>query len=312
MDPSIVQGALLAGAAISGGLGAGLASASAGPAFRRRRVRRGLVGVQQVASSTIAVEGWPVRVLAYLETLSKRLASGASERVLPLMVGRRKWFNENVGKTGLSKAVFLEAFLEASTRFALGGLALGLAFGAVFSVELMVTGAVLGAYLGADLPRVALRLQMEARVACLKRELPELLEVTALGLRSGLSFDRSFALYAQYFDTAFSRECANAQASWGMGLSSREEALRSFAASFDCAQFSHVVEAMVRSLRFGSSLEKELEQSAAEARDAQRSQREEAAAKAPVKMMIPTGVLILPAMLLMVLGPVLLEMMNGF
>lgn len=35
-------------------------------------------------------------------------------------------------------------------------------------------------------------------------------------------------------------------------------------------------------------------------------------AKAPVKMMMPTGALILPAMLLLVLGPVLLELANGF
>ena len=39
---------------------------------------------------------------------------------------------------------------------------------------------------------------------------------------------------------------------------------------------------------------------------------QEAIAKAPVKMMLPTGTLILPAMLLLVLGPVLLELMEGF
>ncbi len=94
-------------------------------------------------------------------------------------------------------------------------------------------------------------------------------------------------------------------------MTSRDEALRSLAASFDCVQFGHVVEAMTRSLRFGSSLEKELAEFAEEARDAQKSQREEAAAKAPVKMMVPTSGLMLPAMLLMVLGPVVLEMMNG-
>lgn len=38
---------------------------------------------------------------------------------------------------------------------------------------------------------------------------------------------------------------------------------------------------------------------------------EERVAKAPVKMMMPTGALILPAMLLLVLGPVLLELANG-
>ena len=45
---------------------------------------------------------------------------------------------------------------------------------------------------------------------------------------------------------------------------------------------------------------------------AYRARRQEQVAKAPVKMMVPTGTLILPAMLIMVLGPVLLEMAGGF
>ena len=50
---------------------------------------------------------------------------------------------------------------------------------------------------------------------------------------------------------------------------------------------------------------------AEQARAARKAQVEERVAKAPVKMMIPTGTLILPAMLLLVLGPVLLELMEG-
>ena len=72
-----------------------------------------------------------------------------------------------------------------------------------------------------------------------------------------------------------------------------------------------VITAIIRSLRFGTSLGEVLEQSAEQARAARKAQVEERVAKAPVKMMIPTGTLILPAMLLLVLGPVLLELMEG-
>ncbi|MEG1561572.1 MAG: type II secretion system protein, partial [Raoultibacter sp.] len=64
--------------------------------------------------------------------------------------------------------------------------------------------------------------------------------------------------------------------------------------------------------RFGSSLAQSLEVTSVEARAVHKARREEAVAKAPIKMMIPTGTLILPAMLLLVLGPVLLDMMQGF
>ena len=83
------------------------------------------------------------------------------------------------------------------------------------------------------------------------------------------------------------------------------------AASCDSPLFARVVENRVRSLRCGSSRAEGLESAAAGARAVHRAQVEERVAKAPVKMMVPTGTLILPAMLLLVLGPVLLELMEG-
>ena len=67
-----------------------------------------------------------------------------------------------------------------------------------------------------------------------------------------------------------------------------------------------------RSLRFGSSLTGSLDSVAVQVRKEYRARKEEEVAKAPVKMMVPTGVLILPAMLILVLGPVMLELMVGF
>ena len=82
--------------------------------------------------------------------------------------------------------------------------------------------------------------------------------------------------------------------------------------TYDSSLLGRVVENIVRSLRFGSTLADNLEDAAREARAAYRARKQEQVAKAPVKMMIPTGVLILPAMLMLVLGPVLLELAGGF
>ena len=205
-----------------------------------------------------------------------------------------------------------EAFGEAMARLAFfAGGALGV-IGLVMSNELGVLGAVLGAAWGLSAPRRALGASCQARLASLERDLPELLEVVALGVRSGLSFDRSFELYVEHFDSGLSRECAQAMRSWSLGLESREEALKALADSYASPFFTRVVSSIVRSLRFGTALGESLEQAAAEARSVHRSHVEERVAKAPVKMMIPTGTLILPAMLLLVLGPVLLELMGGY
>ena len=97
-----------------------------------------------------------------------------------------------------------------------------------------------------------------------------------------------------------------------MGLVTREEALAELAASYDCAQLVRVVNSIVRSLRFGAPLTEALEDAAVQSRAEYRAALEERVAKAPVKMMLPTGTLILPAMLLLVMGPILLELAAGF
>ena len=83
------------------------------------------------------------------------------------------------------------------------------------------------------------------------------------------------------------------------------------AQGYDNPLFSRTVSAIIRSLRFGTSLGEVLEQAAEQARAARKAQVEERVAKAPVKMMIPTGTLIVPAMLVVVVGRVLLELMEG-
>lgn len=227
-------------------------------------------------------------------------------------MGGPAWFETQAEKAGLAGLVTGIGFGEARVRLALGGVALGGVLGAVFSNELCVLLGVCGGIAGWWAPRWAVRSLQRQRTAQIERHLSEMLEVVALGLRSGLSFDRSFELYGMHFDSSLSRACVSAQRRWSLGLSTREEALHSLANSYGSEQFVRVVDNMVRSLRFGSSLAQSLESSAVQARADHKARMEEVVAKAPVKMMLPTGALILPAMLLLVLGPVLLELGEGF
>lgn len=304
---------LVAAAMAAAGVGGGLASFALlrrrDASARRDRLRRAAAasGAQDAAA------GGEPRLVRYAAGLSQRLALGATD---PL-AGRtrfaraRGWFSRQAKQAGLEGAVSPEGFVEAAVRLACAGGLAGALAGAVLSTELAVLGALGGAAAGAlALPRAVKRARRE-RARSLERDLSEMLEVVALGLRSGLSFDRGFALYGSHFGSELARACAGAQRAWSLGLTSRDEALRDLAASYDSPLFSRVVESMVRSLRFGSSLAEGLESAAAEARAVHRAQVEEQVAKAPVKMMVPTGTLILPAMLLLVLGPVLLELMEG-
>lgn len=124
-----------------------------------------------------------------------------------------------------------------------------------------------------------------------------------------MGFDQAFLLYCDYFKNSFSVACKEAYMQWSIGLVTRDEALRDLTDSYDSEILARIIGQIIRGLRFGNSLAQHLESSAYEVRNTHKSNVEEKVAKAPVKMLIPVGTLILPAMLIFILGPVLLELM---
>ena len=309
-DPSVLAACAVASAGVAGA-SLGTAWARVRRTSSRRRRARSAFDAGGEASTAKSADA---RVLDYAVSLSRRLALGATAPLLRRSRFRRigLFLEAHAKKAGLEKTLTTEGFAEASLRLGACAAGIGALVGAVFSTELSLLCAVGGGIAGASAPPRAVCKAEGGRVAKLERDLSEMLEVVSLGLRSGLSFDRSFELYGEHFDSAFARECALARRSWLFGLATREEALRALAASYDSPLLARAVESVVRSLRFGSSLAETLESAAEEARSVHRAHVEERVAKAPVKMMVPTGTLILPAMLLLVLGPVLLELMEGF
>lgn len=142
------------------------------------------------------------------------------------------------------------------------------------------------------------------RSACL-REMPTLIDVLTLGLSAGLSFDASLSLYCDRYQTELSQVFSEAMLSWRMGVTSREEALEAMACELGVDALARFATVVGESLDFGSPLASALEVQAKAIRDEQRAQVEEEIEKAPVKMLVPLGVLVVPAMLLAILGPLL-------
>ena len=283
----------------------------------RRRARA--LGAFQHADDGSAFAGKGSWVLSYAERLTRRLFTEATEPISP-SVRRKRAGETRAGAaykrlavlSGCDKDITVSAFCEARSRLALVGAAVCALFGSLFSWELAVVLGVAGAMVLRAMPLVSMRRLARERAMTAELHLSEMLEVVALGLRSGMTFDRSFALYGQHFDNEFARSCVRAHRRWSLGLASRDEALRDLADSYDCEQLARVVDSILRSLKFGSALAGILEEASSQSRASYRARLEEKVAKAPVKMMLPTGTLILPAMLLMVMGPVLLELAGGF
>ncbi len=132
-----------------------------------------------------------------------------------------------------------------------------------------------------------------------------MLDILTLGLSAGLSFDASLELYCNRSTTELSIAFRHAMDSWRMGIATRDEALSELATELELAALKRFSDAVSQALAFGSPLAAVLEQQSQAIRDEQRSQVEEQIEKVPVKMLIPLGTLIVPAMLLAILGPLL-------
>lgn len=259
-------------------------------------------GPRNVASNDISS-----RIIRYMERLEIKGFSTNEIR----SNSRQANIDKLILLSGLSGKISYQSYLEARKRMLAIGAILGAVIGIIFSLELACILAVLGAAVGAQMPKHAIKNRISSRAYEADRHLPEMLDVFSLCMRSGLSIDASISVYAKHFDTTLSRELESAKIKWSSGLERREDALKRLASTYDSVILGRVMDTIVRSARFGSSMAASIESDAVEARSVFRSSKEEKIAKAPVKMMIPTGALILPAMLILVLGPVLLEFVEG-
>lgn len=304
---------------LSGGFAVGIGVLVRAEKRRKAERRAAALGLDSSASrkkQAFLSNAWGME---YCEELTKRLFIGSTEPLAPSVkregavatrAGSR--FKEIAASAGCAKKVTVAAFCEARLRLGVAGALVGALLGIFLSTPIAVLFGAIGALFGCSVPMRAVKAARRERAFYAERHLSEMLEVVSLGLRSGLTFDRSFALYGSHFDNVFAQSCSRAYRCWALGLMTREESLRDLAASYDCDQLSRIVDSVIRGLRFGSALNGFLEDAAEQSRASYRAALEERVAKAPVKMMLPTGTLILPAMLLMVMGPVLLEVAGGF
>ena len=259
----------------------------------------------------IEIEGIYRQVLLFALSCSQKhtQARRASARFWLLRSSR---LNTLIKKAGFAGRINLEGCAQTRQYLSLGCGIGGFVCGLVFSELLAAILLCIGFLVGYHLLQASLERELEARSTTVEQQLSQLIEVLVLGLRSGLSFDRALSFYCHYFSCGLSELCERLQTQWSHGLITREEGLHCIAESYDSSLLDRIMDSIIRSLRFGTSMAETLSNAGVEIRATRKTKLEEQVAKAPVKMLIPIGVLILPAMLIFILGPIILELIGGF
>lgn len=137
------------------------------------------------------------------------------------------------------------------------------------------------------------------------RLVPTMLDIVTLGLSAGLSFDASLELYCERFDNELSAGLSRSLLRWRVGELTRAEGLRRAAEELGEPSLGDLADVVEEALELGLPLAASLERQAEALRERQRATTQEEIERLPVRMLIPLGTLIVPAMLLAILGPLL-------
>ena len=167
-----------------------------------------------------------------------------------------------------------------------------------------------GAGLGYMAPEFWLGRKIRARSTAMVLQLPDALDLLTISVEAGLGFDAALGKVVEKMEGPLVDEFRQALAEVRMGRQ-RRDALRDVAARADAQPVSNFIGAIVQAEQLGVPIAKVLQIQSNQLRIERRQRAEEAAAKAPVKMLFPMVGCIFPTIFIVILGPAVVTIMGG-
>lgn len=150
-----------------------------------------------------------------------------------------------------------------------------------------------------------------SRKTAIRRALPDMLDMLTISVEAGLGFDAAVAKLVANSSGPLAQEFSRMLQEVQAGIP-RQDALRHLSERTDVSEVATFVTSMVQAEVFGISVSKVLRSQAREMRVKRRQSAEEAAQKAPVKIVFPLVLCILPATLIVILGPAVVRIGQAF
>jgi len=177
----------------------------------------------------------------------------------------------------------------------------------------VVTAALLGlvgAGIGYYVPTVWLSSRIKARQKEIQKAMPDSLDLLVISVEAGLGFDAAVQRLTEKADHALAREFRRMLAEIKMGRA-RREALRDLVGRTEVPDLNTFASAIIQADQLGVSVSRVLAVQSEQIRLLRRQRAEEAAAKAPLKMLFPMVLLIFPSMFVVILGPSIPSLLGG-
>lgn len=186
------------------------------------------------------------------------------------------------------------------------GLVLMIPLGIFFQLIGIVIAA-LGTY---AISRYMLQYKIGQRRKTIENALPDTLDLLSSCVSAGLGFDQGLLHVIKRTEGPLTDELSQAQREISMGVP-RAEALGRFAKRCDSQPITSFVGAVLQAERLGVPIANILETQAESVRDYHRQKIEEESAKLPIKMLFPLVFLVFPIIIIVLLGPAILQIINS-
>jgi tight adherence protein C len=164
--------------------------------------------------------------------------------------------------------------------------------------------------IGFFIPQIFLGSAITRRQKNVRRALPDALDLLTICVEAGLGFDAAMAKVSEKWNSELSLAFARVIQEIQLGKL-RREALRDMAERVGIPELTSFVAAVIQSEMLGVSMAKVLRIQSDQMRIKRRQHAEEEAHKAPIKMLIPMGLLIFPSLMIVLLTPAALKLMHS-
>jgi tight adherence protein C len=215
---------------------------------------------------------------------------------------------ELAGNPGqIDAATFLAARFVVAVFFGGFLLLISLISPSRWSLSMTALVVLLFTVLGFFFPQLWLQSQINRRQEDIRRAMPDALDLVTICVEAGLGFDAAMAKVSEKWSNQLALAFGRAIREIQLGKL-RREALKDMADRIELPEMTSFVAAVIQSEQLGVSMAKVMRIQADQMRVKRRQHAEEKAHKAPVKMILPMGLLIFPSILIILLTPAALQL----
>lgn len=227
-------------------------------------------------------------------------------RALPLSADETSRARDWLIQAGYREQRHLTAYVGSRVFLAVLAMVAVIAFSG-FNSPLLIVGA---GGLGFFIPRFWLKRKITARQHRITLGLPDALDLTVICVEAGLALDQALLRVGEDLRHAhpeLSSEFHMVNLEMRAGKP-RVEALHGLAERTGVSDIRALVATLVQTDRFGTSIAQALRVHSDSLRTERRQRAEEQAAKTTIKMVIPLVLFILPSLLVVTLGPAMIQL----